>query len=189
MSDLWIALVHHPVRDRQGATVTTAITNLDLHDLARSARTYGAKAVFIVHPIAAQRLLAERVKEHWVEGSGQRRIPDRRTALELLEIVPSLEDAYAALGGRAAIDVWTTAASARDGEVSTFAAARARLATALRPTLILFGTGWGLTTEVVTGADVRLEPIHAAAALGVDPSYNHLSVRAACAITLDRLRG
>ncbi len=185
MSELAIALVHYPVRDRQGDTVTTAITNLDLHDLARSARTYGATAVFVVHPIAAQRLLAERVRAHWVEGAGQKRIPDRRTALEILRVVPALEDAYAALGGREAIEVWTTAASARDGAVETFAHGRERLAKAGKPTLILFGTGWGLTREVVQGADVRLEPIRAAS----DSGFNHLSVRAACAITLDRLRG
>ncbi len=185
MSELGIALVHHPVRDRQGGVVTTAITNLDLHDLARSGRSYGATAVFIVHPVEAQRMLAERVKEHWIEGSGKRRIPDRADALELLRVVPSLEDAYAALGGRGAIDVWTTAASSRDGDVATFADARTRLASAARPTLILFGTGWGLTRDVVLGADLRLEPIHAREPTG----YNHLSVRAACAITLDRLRG
>ena len=36
---LAIALVHHPVLDKGGAIVTTALTNLDVHDLARSART------------------------------------------------------------------------------------------------------------------------------------------------------
>ncbi len=180
-----VALVHYPVLDREGAVVTTASTNLDLHDLARSARTYGAGALHVVHPIEAQRLLAERVREHWVEGSGKRRIPDRATAMELLRVVPSLDDAYAALGGRGAIEVWTTAAAARGPDVTSFAAARARLAGVEKPVLLLFGTGWGLTGEVVAAADVRIEPIRA----GADTGYNHLSVRAACAITLDRLLG
>jgi hypothetical protein len=173
------------VLDRAGGVVTTAITNLDLHDLARTARTYGAGALFVVHPIEAQRLLAERVRQHWVEGSGKRRIPDRAAAMDLVRVVASLEDAYAALGGRSAIELWTTAASARGGEVTAYAAARQRLAAAAKPVLILFGTGWGLSGEVVTGAEVRLEPIRAA----LETGYNHLSVRAACAITLDRLRG
>jgi hypothetical protein len=179
-----IALVHHPVLDREGNTVTTAITNLDLHDMARSARTYGLSAMFVVHPVAAQRLLAERIRSHWVEGSGRRRIPDRADAIELLRIVPSLEDVYQELGGRAAIECWTTAARAT-GEVSSFTAARERLAATDAPVLLLFGTGWGLSRELVAGADVRLEPIRARAATG----YNHLSVRAACAIALDRLLG
>jgi hypothetical protein len=185
VSRVALALVHHPVLDRGGLTVTTAITNLDLHDMARSARTYGVADLFIVHPIEAQRLLAERIQQHWVEGSGRRRIPDRAAAMDLLRVVPSLEDAYAALGGRAAIDMWTTAASSRGGDAVTYADARPRLEAATRPTLILFGTGWGLTGELVASADLRLAPIRARA----DTGYNHLSVRAACAITLDRLLG
>ncbi|MFO0617766.1 MAG: tRNA (guanosine(37)-N1)-methyltransferase TrmD [Polyangiaceae bacterium] len=176
-----VALVHHPILDREGLTVTSAMTNLDLHDIARSSRTFGVTDFFIVHPIEAQRELAERIRSHWVDGSGKRRIPDRATALEIVRVVPSLEDAYAALGGREKIRVITTAARARDGEITTYAAARAELQTRDEPSLILFGTGWGLTPEVLATADVRLEPI-----AGATP-YNHLSVRAACAITLDRL--
>lgn len=184
---LALALVHYPVLDRSGGTVTTAITNLDLHDMARSARTYGAERLFVVHPVAAQRALAERIREHWVSGSGKRRIPDRAVALDVLSVVPSLEDAYAALSsaGRQGIELWTTAAASRSLPVTRFAAARERLERASRPVLITFGTGWGLAPEIISDADVRIEPIRAAA----DTGYNHLSVRAACAITLDRLLG
>lgn len=188
MKRVALTLVHHPVLDRDGATVTTAITNLDLHDMARSARTYGATELFVVHPIAAQRLLAERIRDHWVSGSGKRRIPDRSDALELLRIVPSIEDAYAELGGeagRAGIELWTTAATARHGDLTDYPAARGRLSQADKPVLIAFGTGWGLARELIVSADVRLAPIRARAETG----YNHLSVRAACAIVLDRLLG
>ncbi|HSU40802.1 MAG TPA: RNA methyltransferase, partial [Polyangiaceae bacterium] len=87
MRRLAAALVHHPVLDRQGAIVTTAITNLDLHDIARSAHTYGLTDFFVVHPVGAQRELAERVREHWTSGSGARRIPDRTPAMLGLRIV------------------------------------------------------------------------------------------------------
>jgi len=183
-----IALVHHPVLDREGGVVTTAITNLDLHDMARSARTYGVTDLFVVHPVEAQRLLAERIREHWVSGSGKRRIPDRADALEVLRIVPSLEDAYAALGGergREGLELWTTAASARRGPVTGYPEAKDRLAQTDKPILLTFGTGWGLAGELVASADVRLAPIRAK----IDTGYNHLSVRAACAIVLDRLFG
>jgi hypothetical protein len=70
-------------------------------------------------------------------------------------------------------------------EVATYEHAAERLRGDGLPVLILFGTGWGLARELVEKADVRLEPIRAAA----DTGYNHLSVRAACAITLDRLLG
>jgi hypothetical protein len=187
MRRIALALVHYPVLDRSGVTVTTAITNLDLHDMARSAKTYGATDLFVVHPIAAQRLLAERIRDHWVVGTGRKRIPDRGAALELLRIVSSLEDAFASVGGaarRSGVDFWTTAASGH-GTLEAYATARARLMEAGRPVVIAFGTGWGLARELVADADVRLEPIRAQA----DTAYNHLSVRAACAITLDRLLG
>ncbi len=48
--------------------------------------------------------------------------------------------------------------------------------------VLLFGTGWGLTPEILARADLRLPPV-----LG-PTDYNHLSVRAAAAILLDRLR-
>jgi hypothetical protein len=178
-----IALLHYPVLDGQGATVTTAVTNLDVHDLSRSARTYGCTDYFLAHPIAAQRELVERIRMHWIEGSSGRRIPDRREALGVLRVVSCLDDAIAALGGRAAVDIWATAA--RDlGRTLSFAEARARVEQGVRPILLVFGTGWGLSRSVVDKADALLEPI--AASRG---AYNHLSVRAACAIALDRLLG
>jgi hypothetical protein len=185
MSALFIALVHFPVLDRQGAEITTAITNLDLHDLARSACTYGVEAVFVVHPIAAQRELAERVKAHWVSGSGAKRIPTREPAMALLRIVASIDDVYSSLGGRAAVEVYVTSARRDEGRTTSYADARERLAHRNGPSLIQFGTGWGLSPSLLASADVVLAPV-----LGCEPSgYNHLSVRAACAIVLDRLRG
>jgi hypothetical protein len=184
---LAIALVHYPVLDSKGQIVTTAITNLDVHDLARSARTYGATDYFIVHPIQAQRDLVARICEHWKEGSSGKRIPDRKVALELVRPVASLEAAIASVGGalgRAAVEVWVTAA--RDvGDAIGLREARARLEGEGNAVLVVFGTGWGLAREVILSADAILEPIHAA----LDTRYNHLSVRSACSIVLDRLRG
>ncbi len=180
-----IALVHHPVVDAQGATVTTAITNLDVHDLARSARSFGVGDYFIVHPIAAQRELVERICAHWADGSSGRRIPDRKLALALVRVVDSLDAAIAAMGGRDAVDVWVTAA--RDvAPPMTYADARAAIEIEGegKAILIVFGTGWGLARSVIDGANATLEPVRAARA-----GYNHLSVRAACAIILDRLFG
>ncbi|HTQ48077.1 MAG TPA: RNA methyltransferase, partial [Polyangiaceae bacterium] len=68
MRRLAIALLHYPVLDGQGAIVTTAVTNLDVHDLSRSARTYGCSDYFVVHPITAQRELVDRIRTHWTEG-------------------------------------------------------------------------------------------------------------------------
>src|SRR5687767_14634978 len=108
-----IALVHHPVLDREGGVMTTAITNLDVHDIARSARAYELEAFYVVHPIEAQRELVEKVRSHWVEGGGAKRIPDRKEALGLVRVVTSLDEAAGAFGGAgAAPELWTTAAKA-----------------------------------------------------------------------------
>ncbi len=93
-----VLLAHHPVLDRQGAVVTTAITNLDLHDIARSAFTFGLGDFFVAHPVAAQRELALRVREHWTTGSGARRIPDRKPPMECVRVVESLDRALDELG-------------------------------------------------------------------------------------------
>jgi hypothetical protein len=176
------ALVHYPVLDRQGAVVTTAITNLDLHDIARSVHTYGLDKLYVVHPISAQRELAQRVKEHWTSGSGARRIPDRSPAIAGLEIVETLDDAVRALGPGA--EVWTTSANPR-GASLTHAEGRTRLAVEGPPVLIVFGTGWGLAEAVNARAQAQLAPIVSRRTDG----YNHLSVRAAAAILFDRLLG
>jgi hypothetical protein len=184
MNRIAVALVHHPVTDRQGAVITTAITNLDLHDLARSACTFGVQALYIVHPVAAQRELAARVKAHWVSGSGARRIPTREPAMALVQVMPDLADVYAALGGRSQLDLYVTSARADGRNVTNYGDARRLLGTSSRAQLILFGTGWGLAPELLDQADVFLAPLEGATA-----GYNHLSVRAACAIVLDRLLG
>lgn len=100
----------------------------------------------------------------------------------MLRSVPTLEDVYAELGGRDAVDVYVTAARAGASEPMGYAEARARMAQQSRHALILFGTGWGLSEAVLEDADVRLAPIRSERS-----AYNHLSVRAACAIILDRL--
>lgn len=182
MRRLAVALVHYPVLDRQRAIVTTAITNLDLHDISRSAHAYGLTDFFAVHPIAAQRELALKVREHWTTGSGARRIPDRSPALSILRVVPSLDAALESLGGD--VELWTTSAVARPTSVS-HAVARERLHLAGRTILIVLGTGWGLADSVCDRAHAHLEPIRSPRADG----WNHLSVRAAAAILFDRLCG
>ena len=37
---LYIVLLHYPVYNKEGKIVTTAIANMDIHDIARLAKTY-----------------------------------------------------------------------------------------------------------------------------------------------------
>jgi hypothetical protein len=183
-----VALVHFPILARDGSEVTTSITNLDIHDIARSAFTYGVHHYFIVHPVHAQRELAERVIAHWTTGSGALRIPDRRPPMETVRVVSSLEIAkdhlasVPAVGDSQLPEVWVT--SALDGPTSvSHEQARQKLAEDGPPVLLVLGTGWGLSPRIMDTADLRLAPISSPRADG----YNHLSVRAAAAIFFDRL--
>ncbi len=184
MSDLFLALLHHPVVNRNGGIVTSAITSLDLHDLARSSRTYGVRAFFVVHPVPSQREFAADVIEHWRFDFGRSFDSRRREALELIRVVATLDDARneaEKISGAVPILVHT---SARNCGAVKFADLRARLARGdAPPAMVLLGTGFGLAPEVAERADILLDAIS-----GAD-DYNHLSVRAAGAIILDRLRG
>src|SRR5687767_16015505 len=102
MKPIHCALVHHPVRDRAGGIVTSAITNVDVHDLARSARTYGLAGYWVVSPIAAQRLLVDRILDHWRTG-GARRVPERTVALSICRAAESVDAVRAELG---ACETW-----------------------------------------------------------------------------------
>ena len=184
MADLFLALIHHPVVDRNGQVVTSAITSLALHDIARSARTYGVRAFYVVHPIAAQREFALRVLDHWRLDYGRLYDSRRREALERVQIVAELDDAIAAatrISGARPLVVHT---SARTEGGTSYADLRKRLeAPDAPPMMILLGTGFGMSPEIAERADVVLAPI-----AGPD-NYNHLSVRSAAGIILDRLRG
>jgi tRNA (guanine37-N1)-methyltransferase len=96
--------------------------------------------------------------------------------------VPALDDARALVAARAgrAPTVVATAARPAPGALG-YRALHARVPDG--PALIVLGTGWGLTDEVLAACDVRLAPVQASS------DYNHLSVRSACAIILDRLYG
>ncbi len=182
---LYLALAHHPVRARDGAVVTTSVTNLDVHDLGRIARTYGARGCFVVTPITAQRELVEQILAHWRETSSGRRIPERREALSLVRACPSIEEARARIADETGQPPRVLATAARpvpSARVVPFEEAARDLARDEAPTLVLFGTGHGLADHALADADALLPPIR-------PRGYNHLSVRAAAAITLDRLVG
>jgi hypothetical protein len=179
----YVALVHHPVLDKAGQIVTTAVTNLDIHDIARASRTFGLAGYFVVTPIAAQRELVENIIGHWTRGAGRAHNDKRTDALSLVRVVASLDDAIAAAG---APFVVATGARPRAGVVPCGELSRRCADHPNRANLIVFGTGWGLAEAVFERADAVLAPLRGPSS---DDEYNHLSVRSAVAIVLDRLFG
>lgn len=186
MGALHLALVHGPVVNKRGDEITTAVTGLNVHDIARSAATYGVRGYHLVTPLAPQQRLVERITAHWREGHGAAYNPTRKTALDLVRVAATLEDAVADVAAREGAPPRLVATSARP-QPGVAGIAYADLRRALegdpRPVLLVFGTGWGLTAEALARVDALLPPV-----LGPG-DYNHLPVRAAVAVVLDRIRG
>ncbi len=180
--NLYLALVHHPVRNKDGKVVTTAITNLDIHDIARSCKTFGVQNYFLVTPLESQMMLANRVLDYWSTVTGSRLVPDRKAALELVRVKESIESTIEFIVQKTGQQPILIATSAQGTEETTgYREMRKILQSSERPCLLLFGTGYGLIDEIIHQADYLLDPIY-----GVE-DFNHLSVRAAVSIILDRL--
>ena len=178
-----LALIHYPVVNRTGTIIGSAVTNLDLHDLARSGRTFGVDTCWIVTPYAEQRELADQIARHWTEGRGATVNPDRKAALSLLAVRADLQEVMTEASAKWGERPLVLATCARP-QLNTRSYAEVRaLARQGRPLLLLFGTAWGLAPEVLAGVDATLPPIEGRG------GFNHLPVRAAVAIILDRLLG
>jgi hypothetical protein len=184
MGDLYLALLHHPVYDKNGAVVTTAVTNMDVHDFGRLARTYGVRAFYVATPVPTLRRLVERIMRHWETGPGAAYNHTRKEALALARLAHDLDAVVADIEREAGVLPRLVATTAREGgHRLSYGALRSRLAEDPRPDLVVFGTGWGLTEDVLGRVDDVLEPVRGTA------GWNHLSVRSAAAVILDRLRG
>jgi hypothetical protein len=182
-SNLYIGLVHHPIYDSRREVVATAVTNFDIHDIARCARTFGIGGFFVITPLESQIQLVEKILSHWREGAGSVYNPTRKESLSLVRVTRTIDEA-----DRAISDLWqkkakkvATGASLHPESIG-FEFFRELLEDRSTPYFILFGTGWGLTKEVKDDSDYVLAPIEG-------KGYNHLSVRSAVAIILDRLLG
>ncbi|UOD35015.1 tRNA (guanosine(37)-N1)-methyltransferase TrmD [Deferribacteraceae bacterium V6Fe1] len=179
---LYVALLHYPMVDKHGDIVATSITNMDLHDISRSCRTFGVKNYFVVNPLEAQREIARRVLTHWQEGYGATYNPNRKEAFEYTIIKESLSEVIEFIENKEGCRPVLVATSAKD------APNRAKLEPFLKenfdkPILLLFGTGWGMSEDLMKLVDVTIEPIKGAG------SFNHLSVRSAVAIYLNKING
>ena len=184
MSKVYVGLLHYPVYNRRMETITTSITNLDLHDIARVAATYELDGYFVIQPDDSQRQLAESVLSFWRTEEGKEYNADRYQAFKRLVLIDTLEHALESIQTTSE-QVYVVVTDAKpQSEMITYEALRRLLrAEDEAAYLLLFGTGWGISREIMERADNCLPPI-----LGRG-SYNHLSVRSAAAITIDRLLG
>ena len=179
---LYIALLHYPVYNKEGKVVTTAIANMDIHDIARLAKTYGLCGFYVINPISAQRALAQEIINHWREGYGATYNKSRKDAFELVSLKESLDAVTTEIETQSGHAPKTIITSANFNEgYLTFTSLRKMLKSNNLPYLLIFGTGSGVAEEIVNRADYRLEPVKGSG------DYNHLAVRSAVAIIIDRI--
>jgi hypothetical protein len=181
---LYIGLVHYPVYNKNREKIASAITNFDLHDLSRLARTYGARRLFIITPLTNQHKLAERISAHWTSGYGAGYNIHRKEALEVINVVSSIETAIDTIRKTEGVNplLLTTDASSQAERNITYSGAK-EILDSERAVFLIFGTAWGLHEDILKMSDFILDPIKG------DTDYNHLSVRTAAGIILDRLAG
>lgn len=173
-----IALLHHPVVNRHGEEITAQIDEFDFFDTCRLALTYRVRTFYVVNPLRSQQEKCERLIR-W--GTDPARAAEQRGVFDRAVWAPDLPTAldHAARSGPRPQTIVTSAS--QSDETITFSRLRAAIEHDATPRMLLFGKAWGLTPAFMAHADLRLQPIDAGT------GYNHLSVRTAIAITLDRL--
>lgn len=181
---VWLALVHYPVYNKKHEVINTSVTNLDIHDIARAAATFGLAGYFLVQPAEGQKQLISELLRHWQYGFGARYNPDRHQALSAISLCDSIDEAVRRIREETGQTPKLIATSAKaSADMCSFGRLRREIQESDEAYLLLLGTGWGLTEELIAGADYVLRPIYGVGA------YNHLSVRSAASIILDRLFG
>jgi hypothetical protein len=183
MLSVYVGLVHYPVLGKQGETITTSVTNLDIHDIARSCRTFGVKKYFIITPLKIQQDLVQRILGHWKKDESGFYNPDRQNALASAEVIDSVELAQQEVAKIEQTQVKTVVTGARFDSSILVNQMMQSVFVDKGSILLLFGTGHGLEKAVVESADYALAPILGNAHDG----YNHLSVRSAAAIYLNQI--
>ncbi len=180
-SDIFIGLVHYPVYNRNNEIVCTSITNLDLHDIARSCKTYNIMNLFIINPQESQKQIFDRLKKFWKTSGAKTYNIDRFDAFDIIEYTPDISSAKEWIEKKYANQPIVISTSARKAIGSTKYSEMRNILRRSFPKLILFGTGNGLADEVIIKSNFHLKEIK-----GIR-NYNHLSVRSAISVTLDRL--
>lgn len=197
MRAVYVVLLHDPIVNRNGSEVITMVTNLDIHDIARSSKTYGVRRYFIVNPEVEQERIVHSILKHWNEEVSKVYHPARASALETVRFVRTFEEAFNESSRESGEPPFVVMPDAKPFE-NAWSYSKLRKAftegkftesdQGTKPLMIVFGTGWGIAPKFYEKVDAFLKPLERDLVFEGE-KYNHLSVRAAAAIILDRLFG
>lgn len=182
MNNIYVAIIHYPVYDINRKIIVSSIVPYDIVDMSRACRTFGVKKFFIIHPFKAQRETVKRIINFWTKEKGSFYNEDRKEALKLVEIKRNLNDVLKEIEKieNKKPKIILTSAKKYDGAIDY---KTIKEIINENPTLIVFGTGWGIVVNKIN-YDYILEPIYG---FPEGNDYNHLTVRSACSIILDRI--
>ncbi|MCK9328590.1 MAG: RNA methyltransferase [Candidatus Cloacimonetes bacterium] len=182
MTNIYIGLVHYPVYNKAGEVITSGITNLDVHDISRSALSYNVKNYFLIHPNQRQKEIFNQILGFWKTEMAAFYNQHRVDALSVIKFAKSIDESVNLIKNQENNHpiIITTTAQTKENQIS-FYNLKELIKSSQRPIYLLFGTGNGLCEEILNSSDYILSPIQAKS------KYNHLSVRSAVAIVLDRL--
>lgn len=184
MADLYVGLVHYPIYNKRMQVIASAVTNFDIHDISRTCRTYDVKGYYIIHPLEVQKNIISKILHYWQEGYGKVYNPDRANALERVQWIPNIDSAVKRIQAETGKCPYIVTTDARVySNTVSYQFMRQKIQDEDKPVLLLFGTGFGIEAETMAKFDYILEPVYGSC------DYNHLCVRSAVAIILDRLLG
>ncbi len=176
-----MALIHFPVINKKNQPIGSALTTIDLHDIARACITFGVRNFFVVTPYEDQAKLATQVIDHWTKGVGGKLNPFRKKALELIIVKNNFEETVKEIEKQRKEPVIKIATSAKKISGSISSKKLKQKIDNKNSHVLIFGTAWGLAEELIDNCDYIIDPIVGSS------EYNHLSVRSAASIYLDRI--
>ncbi len=181
----YVALMHTQINIKGGRVGESSVTSLDIHDIARSSATYAVKNYFVVTPLQDQRKIVSTFLDFWHSKKGREYNQSRYDAVERVQLAHDLDAAVAAITqkeGQPPVIIATSAQHHANAQTIDYHSQSVVWAHD-RPVLLVFGTAQGLADEVLDRCDYILLPVKGMS------DYNHLSVRSAVAIILDRWLG
>lgn len=182
----YVALMHNDMMLKEGRIGPTSVTSIDIHDIARSSTTYGLKNFFVVTNLKDQQKMVQKMLSFWVdEKIGGDYNNKRHHAVLSVRLENELDDVIMAIEkkeGKKPLIIGTSARQ-QDAQQAITYFDQEIVWQHDRPVLFLFGTGSGMSEKLLQRCDYMLPPLQSYY------DFNHLSVRSAVAIILDKWLG
>lgn len=184
----YVALMHSQVLVKSDQIGNTSITSLDIHDISRSCATYGIENYFVVTKLEDQQKILNTFLDFWRSDDGKEYNLSRFEAVKRVLPAFDLDEVLKKIEEKEKKKPLIICTSARFSDQQNVPLLIDYFSQSVvwkekRPVLFVLGTGHGLSEHILKRSDFFLQPIKGLT------DYNHLSVRSAAAIILDRWLG